>query len=343
MKRLSALAAAGVVACAAAPAHAANPDVAVVGDFRYHTNFPDPSPDLDRLQIHEVELSIQGYLSPFSKADFFLSHNADSDLELEEGFLTLTDLPGEVQARIGHWKMPFGKLNAIHPEKWDFIDPPLVFTNLLGGEDGWKDTGAELTGYVPNPWDQLISLTGDVVLGENPVAFATSPTVLGRGPVGNLRLGTYFPFDDVSGLEVGMGGASQLGTPHGGADRASLGGLDLRYRWRPDPATSFTLLSEFMQLLSGNEAPSGEYLSADYQWAVAHDVDLRLDRSFAPGGSTPGLAASLTYGFSIFETTKFKVQYEHTFAKANAAPYAEDRIMAQTVFVLGPHKHPLTF
>lgn len=329
MKRTSLLVAAAMSAVAL-PAHAANPDVSVVGDIRYNSDFKTQREDLDQLKINEVELAIQGYLSPWSKADIFLSHSADSALEVEEGFLTLMSLPNDLQARIGKFKVPFGKLNPIHPEGWTFIDTPLVIRNLLG-EEGWNNTGVELTGFIPNPFDQLITATVDVLDGGNEVAF-------GRGPMANLRLFTYFPFSDEAGLEVGLGGASQFREPVDGSGRSSLAGMDLRYRWRPDPTTSFTLLGEYMQLFRNEEAPSGAYLSADYQWQTAHDVDLRLDRSYAPGGTEPTVATSLTYGYTVWETTRFKLQGTHTWA-----PAPDDRVLFQTVFVLGPHKHALNF
>ena len=55
-------------------------------------------------------------------------------------------------------------------------------------------------------------------------------------------------------------------------------------------------------------------------------------------GTDVGTAASLTYGLSLFETTRFKVQFTH-----NMGPAPEERVMAQTIFVLGPHKHALNF
>lgn len=329
MKRASLLAAVALWATAL-PAFAANPDLSIVGNLRYDSDFRTPSESLDRLRVDEIELALQGYLSPWSRADFFLSHPAEGGVEVEEGFLTLMSLPNDLQARIGKFKVPFGKLNPVHPEGWTFIDTPLVIRNLLGDE-GWNDTGVEVTGFVPNPFDQLITATLDVLGGENEIAF-------NRGPMANLRLYTYFPFTDDAGLETGLSGASQFRAPLDGSGRSTLVGLDLRYRWRPDPSTSFTLLGEYLQIWRHEEAPSGAYVSADYQWDTAHDLDLRLDRSFAPGVTEPTLATSLTYGHTIWETTRFKLQGTHTWA-----PVPEDRILFQTLFILGPHKHVLTF
>lgn len=329
MNRASLLAVAALLA-AGLPAYAANPDVSIVGDIRYDSDLKTQAEDLDRLKIGEIELALQGHLSPWSKADFLLSLPTEGGVEVEEGFLTLLSLPGDLQARIGKFKVPFGKLNPVHAEGWTFIDTPLVMKSLLGDE-GWNNTGIELTGFVPNPFDQLITATVDILDGDNEIAF-------NRGPMANLRLSTYLPFSDETGLEVGLGGASQFRAPTDGSGRSTLVGMDLRYRWRPAPTTSVTLLGEYMQLWRHDEAPSGAYLSADYQWGTAHDLDVRLDRAFAPGVTEPTLATSLTYGYTVWETTRFKLQGTHTWA-----PTPEDRVLFQTLFILGPHKHVLTF
>lgn len=335
MKRTTALAAAAIIA-AATPAMAANPDISIVGDFQYQSDFKTQSSDLDRFGVNEIELAVQGYLSPWSRADLYLSRAADEDgkIGVEEGFLTLLALPGDLHARIGKFKMPFGKINPVHPEGWISVDAPLVNRNLLS-EEGWNNPGLELSGFVPNPFDHLLTLAVGASNGEN--------EAFNRGAMANARVTTYLPFNDEAGLEVGISGASQFQEPVDGSGRSSLVGGDWRFRWRQDPSTSFTLLGEYMQLIRSSEAPSGEYVSADYQWQTAHNLALRLDRSFyrsedTSGGPEPAMAVSLTYGFTIWETTRFKVQGTHTFA-----PVPEDRLLLQTLFVLGPHKHALNF
>lgn len=316
----------------AAPATAVTSEVSIVGDFRYETNFRNNDPALDRLREEETELAVTGYLSPWSRADFFLSHH-DQALELEEGFLTLSELPYDLKARVGKFKMPFGKLNPVHPEGWLFVDAPLAMVNLLGSDEGWNDYAVELSGFIP--MDLLTTFTVTASNGDG-------ATTLQRGPMASGRLTTYLPFTDESGLELGVSGASQAGVPVAGLDRRSLVGADARYRWRPNAITSFTVLGEAMALAEGAGTPWGAYLTADYQFLTNHDVDLRLDRSdvLDPQGAATGVgtAASITYDLGLFETTRFKLQYSHTFT-----PATEERVIAQTVFVLGPHKHALNF
>jgi hypothetical protein len=324
---------------AAAPVSAAtavSSEVSIVGDFRYESNFKTQDPALDRLGEHETELAITGYLSPWTRADFFLSHHEQA-LELEEGFLTLTSLPYDLKGRVGKFKMPFGKLNPVHPEGWVFVNPPLAMLNILGSDEGWNDKAVEISGFVPLPIDWLTTATVSASNGDG-------ATTLKRGPMGSLRLTTFAPISDEAGLELGLSGASQVTPPVAGMDRRSLLGADARYRWRPNSNTSFTLLGEAMGLAQASGVPWGAYLSADYQFLTDHDIDLRLDRSDLANeqgildGTAIGTAASITYGLSLFETTRFKIQFQHTLA-----PAPEERVIAQTVFVLGPHKHALNF
>lgn len=317
---------------APAPAPAAtavSSEVSIVGDFRYETNFRDPS--LDRVREEETELAVTGYLSPWSRADFFLSHHDIDKFDLEEGFLTLTELPWDLKARVGKFKMPFGKLNPVHPEGWAFINAPLVMTSLLGSDEGWNDYAVELSGFVPVPVDWLTTATVSASNGDG-------ASTLQRGAMGSARLTTYVPVSDEAGVELGLSGASQFSQPVAGLDRRSLVGADLRYRHRTDPSTSYTLLLEGMGLATGTGFPWGAYLSADYQFLTNHDVDLRLDYTDIPGSTDVAKSISATYGLSLFETTRFKVQFQHT-----VSPQPEERVIAQTVFVLGPHKHALTF
>src|SRR6058998_2321258 len=77
-----------------------NPDIAVIGDFLgaagHNTVQPDPfglSDHPSPLQMHESEASFQAVVDPYARADFFISFGEEG-VGLEEGYLTLTSLPG---------------------------------------------------------------------------------------------------------------------------------------------------------------------------------------------------------------------------------------------------------
>jgi hypothetical protein len=111
-----------------------NPDIAVIGDFlgAAGRNGVAPQPGLE---MHESEASFQAIVDPYSRADFFLSFGEEG-VDLEEGFVTFTSLPGGLLTRGGKMRAAFGKVNALHNHVLPWPDRPLVTRNLLGGEEG---------------------------------------------------------------------------------------------------------------------------------------------------------------------------------------------------------------
>ena len=69
-----------------------NPDIAVIGNFlgAVGDNDIEPAPSLE---LDEAEASFQAVVDPYAKADFFVAVGPEG-AELEEGYLTLTSLPG---------------------------------------------------------------------------------------------------------------------------------------------------------------------------------------------------------------------------------------------------------
>src|SRR5688572_22933662 len=141
-----------------------NPDIAVIGNFTGAAgrNEVEPRP---ALQLDEAELSLQAVVDPYARADFFLAASPEG-LEIEEGFLTLTSLPGGLQAKVGKMKQQFGKVNTLHPHSLPWVDAPLVVKNLLGGEEGLNDSGVSVSKLVLNPW-LFLEATGQLYQGSS--------------------------------------------------------------------------------------------------------------------------------------------------------------------------------
>ncbi len=108
-----------------------NPDMAVIGNFVGSAG-KNPVESMPSLQLQEAEVSLQAIVDPYGRADFFLAASPEG-LEIEEGFLTLTSLPGGLLAKVGKMKEQFGKVNTLHAHTLPWVDEPLVMTNLLGG------------------------------------------------------------------------------------------------------------------------------------------------------------------------------------------------------------------
>ena len=140
-----------------------NPDIAVIGNFTgaAGTNHIDERPSLD---MGESEASFQAIVDPYARADFFFSFSPEG-VEVEEGFITFTSLPGGLLAKVGKFREQIGKVNTMHAHVLPWVDEPLVLTNLLGSEEGISDSGISVSKLVLNPWF-FLEATGEVYQGN---------------------------------------------------------------------------------------------------------------------------------------------------------------------------------
>ena len=117
------------------------------------------------LQMHESEASFQAVVDPYARADFFISFGEEG-VDLEEGFITFTSLPGGLLTKVGKMRAAFGKVNSLHNHVLPWADRPLVIENLVGGEDGINDAGISVARLIPNPW-LFLEATGQVFRGDS--------------------------------------------------------------------------------------------------------------------------------------------------------------------------------
>ena len=96
----------------------------------------NPSP---ALEMHESEASFQAVVDPYARADFFISFGEEG-VGLEEGFLTLTELPGKLlmQRREDASRVRQGQLAA---------QPRAAVDRSSAGEQqpGWRRRRASTT------------------------------------------------------------------------------------------------------------------------------------------------------------------------------------------------------
>jgi hypothetical protein len=290
-------------------------------------------------------------VDPYARADFFLSFGEEG-VDLEEGFVTFTSLPGGLLTKIGKMRAAFGKVNALHNHVLPWTDRSLVSNNLVAGEEGISDAGISIARLIPNPW-LFLEATGQVFRGDSGPAerplFASSR----RGDVsfvGHLR--GYQDITENSNLDFGFS-ASRGHNPSGIANEVDLGrfttdlfGIDLTYRWRPLSRSiyhSFLGRSEIVwsrrDQPGGRQSASGYYVSGDYQFARRWFAGVRLDRSDRADdalATDKGVSATLTFWPSEF--SQVRGQYRYT--KYAEGPTANE-LLFQFQFSIGAHgAHP---
>jgi hypothetical protein len=324
-----------------------NPDMAVIGDFlgAAGRNTANPSP---ALEMHESEASFQAVVDPYARADFFVSFG-EQGVNLEEGFITLTSLPGGLLTKVGKMRAAFGKVNSLHNHVLPWADRPLVTQNLVGGEDGIDDAGVSVARLIPNPW-LFLEATGQVFRGDSGDDFFHSSTRGDLSYVGHLR--GYQDITEDSNVDFGFS-LSRGHNPAGIVDGADVGrfttklyGIDATYRWRPLSRSiyhSFVGRTEWVwsrrDQFDGPQNGMGMYLSGDYQLGRRWFAGARLDRSSrANDASLVDTGGSFVVTYWPSEFSQVRAQYRRTnYALGQSA----NELLFQFQFSIGAHgAHP---
>ena len=323
-----------------------NPDMAVIGDFLgaagRNTVNPDPS-----LQMHESEASFQAIIDPYARGDFFISFREEG-VELEEGFITFTSLPGGLLGKVGKMRSAFGKVNSLHNHVLPWTDRPLVINNLAGGEEGNGGAGFSLARLIP-AGTLFLEATGQVFRGDSGELFHASE----RGDlsfVGHLR--AYRDLGESNNIDLGAS-YSRGHNASGVVDDVDVGrfttdlfGVDAAYRWRPLRRSiyhSFIGRTEWIRSRReqplGRQDATGWYASGDYQFARRWFVGGRYDRSErADDAALLDKGGSVLLTFWPSEFSQVRGQYRRTnFAEGPVA----NEFLFQFQFSIGAHgAHP---
>ena len=317
-----------------------NPDMAIIGDFlgAAGKNGVNPNP---AMEMHESELSLQAFVDPYARADFFVSFG-EQGVNLEEGFLTLTELPGGLLTKVGKMRAAFGKVNTLHNHVLPWSDRPLVTQNLVGGEDGIDDAGISVARLIPNPWI-FLEATGQVFRGDSGDLFTSSK----RGDlsyVGHLR--GYQDISESSNIDLGFSYSQGHNDSTAGtlvdSLKTQLYGIDATFRWKPLQRSiyhSFIGRSEWIWSRRdqpvGLQTATGFYVSGDYQIERRWFAGARFDRSGrAVDGTLIDTGGSFIVTYWPSEFSQVRAQYRRTnYALAESA----NELLFQFQFSIGAH------
>lgn len=327
-----------------AAAKALNPDISLLGNFlgAAGNSAGHPSPSLE---MKESELGIQAVVDPYARADVFLSFG-EQGVNLEEGYLTFTSLPGALQLRVGKMRAAFGKVNSMHTHALPWTDRPLVTGNLLAGEEGISDAGLSLSRTLPAPKNIFLEATAQVFRGDTPGLFQAARRS-DVSTVGHLR--AYRDITESTNLDLGFSYARGHSPIADGANQVY--GIDATLRWKPLRRAiynSFIARSEFVWgraeqapvptaslLPVALLKPFGYYISTDYQlarrWFLGGRFD-RSDRLISPQLTDTGGSIILTYRPSEF--AQIRSQLRRT---GYAENLTANELLFQVQFAIGAH------
>ena len=84
--------------------------------------------------LGESELTFAASIDPYFSGQLTAAITGDDEIEVEEAFVRTTALPDGFTAKLGRFFSGFGYLNEVHAHAWDFVDQPLVYQALFGGQ-----------------------------------------------------------------------------------------------------------------------------------------------------------------------------------------------------------------
>lgn len=138
--------------------------------------------------IGETELVFKGAVDNLfrGEARFVLEQEGNSTaIKTEELFAETLGLPWGTKIKAGKYWSNVGYLNDKHPHEWDFVDLPLVYKQVFGGQ--LNETGAQLSWIAPTD-NMLFKLGGEIAQGSNGYTGTYNSNFNQNKP----RLGTLF-------------------------------------------------------------------------------------------------------------------------------------------------------
>lgn len=343
-----------------------NPDISVIGQPSLRvTNTPgDPDAEHPRISAGETEIVFDAALNPYARGLFVLALG-DEGMELEEGYFNLTrGLPAGLALKGGKYRVPFGRMNTIHPHALPFAEPLRLLATLLPGEESFNEAGVSLSDLVALPGDRSLLASIDLLQGDSFRAgegegAPDDERAAESRPAYAARVEAFQMLGERSGLEVGVSAAG--GTTHVSAGaRSRLIGADFKAKIWSSPASNLVVQGEWIRLDRDTVLPAddggirletrdaaGFYLLADYQVGRRFDGGVAYERYEVPGASGDSQAsdAPVDAGFTAFagyalleESLSFRADWYRAIPEEGDA---SDTFTLRAIISMGPHKpHP---
>lgn len=336
-----------------------NPDISLITDF-----LVDLSPDQatlengERYQLREVEIGVQGAVDPYFRYDAFLGIHGEG-IEVEEAYATTLSLPASLQARLGRFLLPFGKVNLTHRPELQMFDYPLVHREFFG-EEGFSSTGV-WGSWIGDPlgFYQELSIVGAEGMeahehGEEehaedaPEPDPAEDEESHGGSLGDdlgdrlwlAHLKNSLDLTAASNLELGASWATAIVEEEELRARTNVYGIDVTWRWKPPQFAKYRSAILQAEAIWRSEAGPGETRAGGFayaQWQLGRRwyVGARGDWVEPPEEDGTLRGGQLLVKWFPTEFSQLRLAYERQDPEEGDAL---DRLIFQTTFALGPHR-----
>jgi hypothetical protein len=317
--------------------------------------------------LGESELTFSASIDPYFSGQLTAAITGDDEIEVEEAFFRTTALRDGLSIKGGRFFSGFGYLNEVHAHAWDFVDQPLVYQAMFGGQ--YQQNGIQVKWLAPT--DLFLEFGAEAGNGDGFPA-----TRLEKNGFNGMTLFAHLG-GDLGADTSWRAGASWLtqragnreggiedgnGTPlfesfSGDADTWVIDGV---LKWSPNPRRQLKLQAEYMHRREGGDifegdgalladdyrnTQSGWYLQSVYQFAPRWRVGARYDSldsgtprySFAPADLLDASPerVSLMLDWNPSEFSRLRAQYDWDDARDDGR---RDRIWRlQYLYGIGAH------
>jgi hypothetical protein len=308
-----------------------NPEISATGDVRLVAEEGARGEAVAR----EFEFAFQSALDPYSSTKIFLAAS-DEGVEIEEGYIYWTGLPGRLRLDLGKFRQQVGDLNRWHSHALPESEYPLVYQRYFS-EEGLAGVGFSLYTSLPfslggathEVWLQGTSAESDPLLGG-------SRDLLFLGRLQNFWQLSRSTYAQVGVTGLGGNGADDL--------RSRMVGLDFRMTYRPPEAATrrdITFRAEGYRLhtddLGITENRYGGFLDLSARLTRRWILGARYDHVEVPRGPDDTewrITPNITWWQSEFVYLRLEGEHRNTELEGS-----RNMLSLQAVWSMGPHKH----
>jgi len=320
--------------------------------------------------LGESELTLSANIDPYFSGVLTAAITGENEIEVEEAFVRTTALPDGFTGKMGRFFSGFGYLNEVHAHAWDFVDQPLVYQALFGGQS--RQEGVQVKWLAPT--DLFVEFGAEAGNGDSyPTSRGThnglNATTLfahvggDMGDYTSWRAGLAWLDGDAEDREGGIADADGAPLFESFTGDTSTWVVDGVLKWAPSPRRELKVQGEYMRREESGEiasegvlladdyrsTQSGWYLQSVYQFTPRWRVGARYDSldagtpryTLAPDGlrSANPDRLSVMLDWNPSEFSRLRAQYDWDNARDDGPGLKDgDRVLRlQYIYGLGAH------
>ncbi len=329
-------------------------------------NGGEAGPGERSFNLGESELTFSASIDPYFSGQLTAAITSEDEIEVEEAFVRTTALPEGFTAKLGRFLSAFGYLNEVHAHAWDFVDQPLVYQALFGGQ--LRQDGVQVKWLAPA--DLFVEVGAETGNGGFPATRRAGNGMNGAslfahvggdaGDYTSWRVGASYLAQKAerrAGGIVEESGAPLFDAFTGDARTWVVDGV---LKWAPSPRRQLKVQGEYMRRRESGEiadatgflladdyrnSSSGWYLQSVYQFAPRWRVGARYDSldagtprfTLSPDGLLDAGPdrLSLMLDWNPSEFSRLRAQYDWDDARDEGG--RDDVLRLQYIYGIGAH------